>query len=436
VTVTGGPDVPAGTESAADPVSGVGPRSLGALLTRAGVAAWSVVGMLVAAYLVLLVVARLRILLAPVVLAVVLIYLLNPVVSRLASIGVHRVLGSLSAFAALLGVIVLLGFLVLPAIAEQAGDLTDRFPELYATSIDQLEGLLEDFGFGGIDLWTYDELQEFLSEPENQDQIIAAALDNLGAITSGLFEAVLVFLVAPAVAFYVLIDLPRIRSESTDLVPPRHRAEAVHLTREVGTAVGGFLRGQVLVAAIVGVLTSVGFRAIGLEFWLLIGLISGFLNIIPFVGPWVGGALGVFAGLVVNADVRVAVLAALVALGVQQIDNHFVSPMVMRATVRLHPAVVVLILILGGATGGVWGVLLAVPVAASIKIIFGHFWRTRVLGQSWEQAREALFEESAVAERVWPMAGRGDSGDSTEEPATVVDTLEPEDPNGRRDQPD
>jgi hypothetical protein len=121
--------------------------------------------------------------------------------------------------------------------------------------------------------------------------------------------------------------------------------------------------------------------------------------------------------------------------------------MVMRATVRLHPAVVVLILILGGATGGVWGVLLAVPVAASSKIIVGHFWRTRVLGQSWEQAREALFEESSVSERVWPRAGgRGDGGDGDsddtgdsggEEPATVVETLEPEDPHGRRiDEPD
>ncbi len=77
----------------------------------------------------------------------------------------------------------------------------------------------------------------------------------------------------------------------------------------------------------------------------------------------------------------------------QQIDNNFVSPTVLRATVRLHPAVVILVLLLGGAVGGIWGVLLAVPVTASIKIVAGHLWRTRVLGQSWEEASDALLLE-------------------------------------------
>ncbi len=81
----------------------------------------------------------------------------------------------------------------------------------------------------------------------------------------------------------------------------------------------------------------------------------------------------------------------------QQIDNNFVSPTVLRATVRLHPAVVILVLILGGAVGGLWGVLLAVPVTAAIKILAGHLWRTRVLGQSWEEATEAIIEETEPA---------------------------------------
>jgi len=128
---------------------------------------------------------------------------------------------------------------------------------------------------------------------------------------------------------------------------------------------------------------------IGLKFWLIIGMTAGFLNIIPFVGPWVGGGLGFIVGLV-DGDLSKALAAALVAFIVQQIDNNFVSPTVLRATVRLHPAVVILVLLLGGAVGGLWGVLLAVPVTASIKIIAGHLWRTRVLGQSWAEASDAL----------------------------------------------
>ncbi|MFQ5555454.1 MAG: AI-2E family transporter, partial [Acidimicrobiia bacterium] len=214
----------------------------------------------------------------------------------------------------------------------------------------------------------------------------------IGRVTSGLLVAVLVFFVAPVVAFYVLIDLPRVRKETISLIPEHLQDEVTYVSRQLGGAVGGFIRGQVLVALIVGVLTSFGFWLIDLRFWLIIGMIAGFLNIIPFVGPWVGGTLGVLVGLA-TGSVSTALLAGLVALIVQQVDNNFVSPTVLRATVRLHPAVVILVLILGGAVGGLWGVLLAVPVTAGVKILVGHVWRTRVLGQSWQEASDAATEQ-------------------------------------------
>jgi predicted PurR-regulated permease PerM len=183
------------------------------------------------------------------------------------------------------------------------------------------------------------------------------------------------------------------------LIPERHKAEVLHVSRKLGGAIGGFLRGQVLVAVIVGVMTSIGFRIIGLDFWLIIGMIAGFLNIIPFLGPWVGGFLGVLVGLV-TADPTTALWAAVVAIVVQQLDNHLISPNVLRATVSLHPAVIILVIVLGGGIGGIWGLLLAVPVTAALKIVAGHFWRTRILGQSWEDAFEAMMESSQPPETV------------------------------------
>ena len=95
---------------------------------------------------------------------------------------------------------------------------------------------------------------------------------------------------------------------------------------------------------------------------------------------------------------RTAVLAALVAFVVQQLDNHLISPNVLRATVHLHPAVIILLIVLGGGVGGIWGVLLAVPVAAVIKILVGHLWRTRVLGQTWEDAYADIVKSSQPPE--------------------------------------
>ncbi len=390
-------------------------RHLPDLITRVGITAWSLVGIIVLLGALVWMARWFRVVLAPVVLAIALIYVLNPLVGRFVAWHLPRIVAAFLAFLMLSGALVLLGFLVVPSISGQARSLGTDFPQIYEDSTAEIEDLVASLGFGDVDLWSYERLQDFIHDPDRQDQVLSAVWGNIGAVTSGLFEAILVFFVAPVVAFYVLIDLPRVREEAVGLVPERHRAEVIHVTRRLGGAVGGFLRGQLLVAIIVGVLTSVGFWLIGLKFWLIIGMTAGFLNIIPFVGPWAGGAMGVLVGLV-TADLTTAIWAAVVALVVQQIDNNFVSPTVLRATVRLHPAVVILVLIVGGATGGLWGVLLAVPLTAALKILAGHLWRTRVLGNSWEEAIESIIEESEPPEPLLSQIRHG----GTRHPDTIV----------------
>lgn len=390
---------------------------LGGLVTRIGVTTWSLLGLLLLLYAALWVVIQLEVLLGPVVLAVALIYVLNPIVHRLVRWGAPRWLAVLASFVSLVAGIVLLGFLVIPSISNQASELASDFPNIFDDSAVELEDTLDSLGFS-VDLWDYEQLQAFFDDPDNQDALVSAVTDRLGAVTSGIFEAILVFFVAPVIAFYILLDLPRIADESVALVPQRAQEEMVHVSRSVGSAVGGFLRGQVLVALIVGVLTSVGFLIIDLEFWLIIGMIAGVLNIVPFVGPWVGGGLGFMVGLVTDSPTT-AILAAVVALIVQQIDNNFVSPQVLRATVHLHPAVVILVLILGGAIAGLWGVLLAVPVTAGVKIVVGHLWRTRVLGQSWTEAADAMIRPHTRPDTLDRIRDRLGSDDA-EEPAPTA----------------
>jgi predicted PurR-regulated permease PerM len=430
VTTTKGAAEEAGTAPTSSRVD------LSGLLTRSGLYAWAIVGLLVAGWLLLLLLSQFDVLLGPIVLSIVLIYVLNPIVGRLQKAGLHRIVGSIVAFSLLIGGIVLIGFLIWPSVSSQARELAANFETIYEDTVTDVEQMLADVGIDNVVLWTYADLQDFISDPENQDQFISGALDRLGALTAGLFEAVLLFLVAPVVAFYALIDLPRIRRESTELIPPDHRTEVVYVSRQLSTAVGGFLRGQLLVAFIVGAMTSFGFWLIDLDFWLLIGMIAGFLNIIPFVGPWVGGILGALVGLA-TGGLPQALLAALVAVIVQQIDNNLVSPTVLRATVRLHPAVVILVLILGGALGGVWGVLLAVPVAASIKIVAGHFWRTRVLGQSWVEATDALIVEPEPRQSLLSRVRRaGDGGADGEVEDVNPDEVNPDEVNPDEVNPD
>ena len=371
-------------------------------LKRLGIISWSLLGTLLLLGALIWLLTRVWLIVPPVVIAIALIYLLNPVVTRLHARGVARWLGSCLSYVVLMGVLTLIGFLVVPSITEQGRELADDFPNIYNDLATELEGLADDIGFE-VDIPRYDELRDRLTD--GNDDFFQEQLQRLFDVTLGVLEALFLLLIAPVVAFYLLIDLPKLRAKLTSLIPERSRAEVTFVARALGVAVGGFLRGQLVVALIVGVLTAFGFWLIDLPFWLLIGLIAGFLNIIPFVGPWVGGFLGVMVALATR-DLQTAGWAGLVALIVQQVDNHFISPFVLQATVRIHPAAIILGLVLGASLGGFWGVVLAVPVMASVKIIGGHLWRTRVLGESWVEASRAILEspegESPPLDRILP----------------------------------
>ena len=359
---------------------------------QVGIFSWSLIGVLLLIVAAFFVLVNGRVILAPLLLAVVIVYMLNPFVTWLNKRGTPRVVGAILGFLVFFSAVTLLAIVLLPDIVAQAQGFVETFPALYDNSIQQVHDLADSLGFSGVTIWNYDQLVDYLNDPENRSALLDVSLDLLGSVTAGIFEFILVFLVGPVLAFYFLIDLPSVQRRLVEIFPEDRRTEAAFVGRQVNAALGGFLRGQLVVALMVGIMLSVGYRIIGLEFWLLIGLIGGLLNIVPFLGPWVGGALGVLVAIS-TGDVSTAIWAVVVAVIVQQIDNNFVSPTVLRATVRLHPTVTLLVLVLGGALVGIWGVIIAVPLTATLKILIGHWWRTRFLGQTWEEASDAMFEE-------------------------------------------
>ena len=361
------------------------------LARRVGVYSWSTIGavilILFGGYLLI----EGRVIFAPLFIALIVVFVLNPFVTALQNRGIHRLIGAAIAFLGVLAGLVAIGLVVIPSIVDQTRGFVTEFPLIYDRLVEDAVTFGDRFGLDPS-LWSYDQILEYLNDPENQDTIVSIVFDRLGTLTTGVFEFILVFLLGPVVAFYVLIDLPNVQQRLLEMVPQNNRAEVAYVGRRLNSAVGGFLRGQLVVAVIVGTMLSVGYWLIDLPFWLLIGMIGGVLNIVPFLGPWVGGILGV-AIAVTTTDFSTAVWAVVVAVVVQQIDNNFVSPSVLRATVRLHPAVTLLVLVLAGAIAGFWGIVIAVPLTASLKIISGYWWRTRILEQTPSDAAESMFIE-------------------------------------------
>ncbi len=369
-------------------------------IRRVGIVVWSIVGVLVLVGILVWLLAQAHVIVIPVVFAGVIVYLANPVVRRLAAVGVPRAFGTLFTYVVFAAALFALGLWMAPAIQEQAGQLIEQLPVIYDDLASRVESLLALVGFEVV-IYRLDELAELIPDlgadfQTELQSLVGQAFD----VALGVFEAVALFLIAPVIAFYVLVDLPRLEETGLELMPGGIEAESRHVLERLGRALGGFVRGQLVAATVVALLSAIGYRLVGLELWLIIAIIAGLFNMIPFVGPWVAGLLAVGVALV-TGDLTTVVGAAIVALAVQQLDNHFVSPLVLRATVKLHPALIILALLVGGSVGGLLGVVLAVPVLAVTKVLVSHFWRTRVLGEPWEQAVESIVyqtDPSATAE--------------------------------------
>jgi predicted PurR-regulated permease PerM len=212
---------------------------------------------------------------------------------------------------------------------------------------------------------------------ETHREAVVDFVGRIRAVGEGNLHVLVTFLLAMVLSFYVLVDLPKIRQGVRNLIPPARRADALQLAEQVGAALGGFFRGQLLVAVFVGVASATLLSwPVRLPFAIVVGLIAGIFNLVPLIGPFIGAVPAVFIGLL-SGNPNKAWQAALALLIVQQIDNHIVSPNVMGRTVKLHPITVMLALLAGGTLAGIAGMLVVVPGVATVKILALYAWEKR-----------------------------------------------------------
>jgi predicted PurR-regulated permease PerM len=348
-------------------------------LRRAGQVCWALVGIAALVAIVGLVFWTIRVVFPPLILAGAIVFVLNPVVTWFQHRGIHRVVGTAAAYTGVIGIIALAGVLVVPLASHQGRELSDDWPNIQAKAERWIDSAAKD---SEGTFWHFDS-QELKNNLFSPDTTLKEQLNRARRVGLRIFHILLILFLGPVIAFYLLVDLPHVRASVQDLIPEAAKEEVMLVSRRLNRAIGGFFRGQLFVALIVGAMCSIGLAIIGLRFWFLIGMVAGLFNIIPLIGPWVGGVPGVVIALTTGSPVQ-ALLVVAVMVGAQQIDNHFITPQVMHRVVHLHPAAVILALLAGGTLGGFFGLLLAVPVTAALKIVLGHVWRVYFLGRPME----------------------------------------------------
>lgn len=330
------------------------------VLRQAALATLGVLVTLLGAYLLY----RLRDLLILVVVALIFASAIAPLVDRLnrrlplgASIGVVY-LGLLLTVAALLSAII-------PPLAGQTREFIASAPELLRAAearIASLQGALRipsgaltpnlEGGYGRL--------------AQNAPTLASGALGVALSFITGI-AGVVVVLVA---AFYWLLERRYIEGTWLQLVPGRSHREVYEVISEIEAKLGGYVRGQLLLAVIVGLISLVGLLALGVPFALTLALVAGIGEMIPYVGPFIGAVPAVLIALAVSPQ-RALLVVGLYVL-IQQLENHVLVPKVMQHSVGLSPLTVLLSVLAGGALLGIIGVLLAVPVVAAASVVLTH----------------------------------------------------------------
>lgn len=315
--------------------------------------------------------ARVHGIVLPFFLAFVVAYLLDPLVEILSAHGrVHRAWAILLVYALFGLAVFLVVVYMVPVLVQESVHVIKYVPRL-------ADGIQSTWAY-----W----LSRFHQQPMPQAlrQEIAATgrhlqesllhrLRGLVGAAFGLVPSVLSFLIAPVLAFYVLKDLPHMRRTFWEFIPVDWRPRVYKLGIDLDRALNGYIRGQIMVAVLVGLLATVWMMLLHIPFALLIGALAAITDVIPYVGPIVGAIPAVLLGLMHSP--WVALYAVLGFIVIHQLEGMVISPKVVGDSVGLHPLVIIFAILAGGDLAGFTGLILAVPVSAAIKVILVHLYR-------------------------------------------------------------
>ena len=348
------------------------------VLTRRILSVLFIVIILLLVFLAIVLFSRLKILkivvdilsvVAPLFIGFVVAWLLDPLVTYLTKKNVKRSLASVFVFVMFLVLIFLIIKFMVPMLYRQINDFIGIIPSLFAfvsnfvsDTFDKLNAT--GFDFSGVSNKIYATLQDFGNELTTS--LPATIINGLSSAISSIWSLIL----GSIVGFYLLLDFDDMK-RIFDIVPRKYKNTVRKLAHDLDGTCKDFVQGTLLISLIIAIFTSVFFAIAGLPSPMLFGIICGVTNIIPYIGPWVGGGIAAIVGFTVSP--LVGIVTIVIAFIAQQLDGMVLQPLIMSKTMKLHPVTIMIGLLVFGYFFGVIGMIIATPVIACAKIIFLYF---------------------------------------------------------------
>jgi len=325
--------------------------------------------------------------LAPLFIGFVIAWLFNPIVNKMHNKGIPRIVGSLIVYAVLLVFIYVFLRILIPTLYTQINDLMGTLPAI----LDKFNAYANDFvkniSVSGIDLTKFKD-NLFNSVGNSLVDFTNSMPNSIINIIGNLFSGIGTLLISLVVGLYMLFDFDHISKHFLKLVPNKNKYEIEMLLKDIGIEVRKTVSGTLLVALMVFVCDSIGFAIVGLNAPLLFGVFCGLTDLIPYIGPYIGGVAAVIVGFSQGSFTGIAVL--IVCVIVQLVENYILQPVVMSKTTHLHPVTIMIGLLVFAHYFGIIGMIIATPCIALLKVIARFIVRKYDLFKNDEVILEVL----------------------------------------------
>ncbi|NQJ73125.1 AI-2E family transporter [Streptococcus suis] len=326
-----------------------------------------------------------EIILLPMLLTGLLYYLLNPIVDWLEKYKISRT-AAISVLFVLIGLLLVWGLAVaIPSIQEQVTSFAQNLPSNIQKIESHVTTLLENEQFEQFRPTALEMLNKV------NDQIISyaqkfssSAVNWASSLISTASQIIVAILIMPFILFYLLRDGQQLNAHVTQYLPTKWRSSVSKVLTDVNSQLSNYVRGQVTVAIIVALMFSVMFSIIGLSYPVTLGVMAGFLNLIPYLGSFLAMIPAVILGLIAGPVMLIKVL--IVFMVEQTIEGRFVTPLIIGSSLSIHPITILFVLLTAGQMYGVLGVLLGIPIYASIKVLVKAIFE-------WYKAHSSLYED-------------------------------------------
>ena len=361
---------------------------------------------------------------ATIIVTAIIAFMLHGVVNFLVSKGLSRAAASGIAIIGFLVLLVGIIAAIVPALVEQLMAFSASLPEYINDAQTTFNSILA--AMPADNSYIIDAINQGINWIQEQSGAI------LQAAASGIVEGVysvgngfLIFFIALICAFWILADLPTISREFYSLFNEEQQKTLRVINDAFSTAVYGWASATFICAIIVGVINGIGLWILGVPYFALLGVLCGILYFIPYIGPAVAAVIVCLVALLVSP------LVALIALIINVIANNVVanliSPRLMASSVNLHPALVLIAILIGGALGGIVGMLFSIPIAAAIQGVFVTFYEERT-GKQLATENGALFQKPKVKYKpTWRHKHKDDAeGESADTLGDGADSTTPE----------